>query len=57
MTRLLSLIPDLLLVLGLVAVAVGAGLVFLPAGFIVGGIELAAVGVRLDAAHLAEGDA
>ncbi len=44
MKRIIDWTPDLLMVAGAGAVAYGAGMVYLPAGFIVGGLMLAAVG-------------
>jgi hypothetical protein len=40
-----NLVASLLIVLGLAAVSVGAGLVFAPAGVIVGGLASVALGV------------
>jgi hypothetical protein len=42
---LLSLIPDALMYLGGASVATGVGMIYLPAGFIVGGAFLMASGV------------
>lgn len=48
MTRILRHLPDALIVLGLLAVAAGAALVYLPAGLIVGGGAGIALGAVLN---------
>lgn len=48
MTALLRHLPDALIVLGLLAVAVGAGLVYLPAGLVIGGVEAVVLGAVLN---------
>lgn len=48
MKRATSVIPDVLIVIGLAAVAVAAGLLSLPAGLAVGGVEAVALGVVLN---------
>lgn len=42
-----NLVVDLLLVVAMVLVAVGAGLIYMPAGLIVGGVLLGALAVLL----------
>ena len=37
-------LPDVLMLAGAAAVAYGAGLVYAPAGYIVGGLQLAGIG-------------
>jgi hypothetical protein len=44
MKRIIDWTPDLLMVAGAGAVAYGAGLVYLPAGFIVGGLLVGMAG-------------
>lgn len=44
MKRIIDWTPDLLMVVGAGAVAYGSGLIYLPAGFIVGGLLAGAVG-------------
>lgn len=48
MTRLRDAIPDALVLFGLTAVAVAAGLLAVPAGLAVGGIEAVVLGVVLN---------
>lgn len=43
----LDWIADALLVLALVLVVIGAGLIYVPAGFIVAGLGVAALAVRM----------
>lgn len=38
MKKLIQVLPDVLIVVGVISVAVGAGLVYVPAGYIVGGL-------------------
>lgn len=45
MKQLASLVPDLLMVAGAVAISVGAWMIYAPAGYVVGGLLSLAAGV------------
>lgn len=45
MDKLIKALPDLLVIAGVAAIALGAGMVYLPAGFIVGGVLVVGMGV------------
>jgi hypothetical protein len=55
-TRLGAHIPDVLIVLGLVAVTIGVLLVSVPAGVVVGGVLAVGLGTQLNADRVVAGD-